>query len=88
MNSADKITAEHLARPAYVYVRQSSRDQVRHHLESQRRQYGLRERASELGWQDVVVIDDDLGKSGSTIDGRVGFQRLVAIVGLGQAGAV
>jgi len=88
MTSADKITAEHLSRPAYVYVRQSSRDQVRHHLESQRRQYGLRDRAHELGWQEVVVIDDDLGKSGSTIDGRVGFQRLVAIVGLGQAGAV
>ena len=88
MNNVDKIKAEHLSRPAYVYVRQSSRDQVRHHRESQRRQYGLRDRARELGWQEVEVIDDDLGKSGSTIDGRVGFQRLVAIVGLGQAGAV
>jgi len=88
MSSGEKITAEHLSRRAYVYVRQSSRDQVRHHVESQRRQYGLRERAHELGWQDVEVIDDDLGKSGSTIDGRVGFQRLVAIVGLGEAGAV
>jgi DNA invertase Pin-like site-specific DNA recombinase len=88
MSSREKIKAEHLSRPAYVYVRQSSRDQVRHHLESQRRQYGLRDRAHELGWHEVEVIDDDLGKSGSTIDGRVGFQRLVAIVGLGQAGAV
>lgn len=86
--SIEKITPEHLARPALVYVRQSSRDQVLHHKESQRRQYGLRERARALGWHEVTVIDDDLGRSGSSIAGRVGFQRLVATVSLGQAGAV
>jgi DNA invertase Pin-like site-specific DNA recombinase len=86
--SLDKIRPEHLARPAFVYVRQSSRDQVLHHKESQRRQYGLRDRAQQLGWQEVTVIDDDLGRSGASTAGRVGFQRLVATVSLGQAGAV
>ena len=86
--SLDKIRPEHVARPAFVYVRQSSRDQVLHHKESQRRQYGLQDRARQLGWQEVTVIDDDLGRSGSSTAGRVGFQRLVATVSLGQAGAV
>src|SRR5919106_1990256 len=86
--SSEKIRPEHLVRPAFVYVRQSTLDQVRHHQESQRRQYALAEHARALGWRDVIVIDDDLGKSGASASGRVGFQRLVATVGLGQAGSV
>jgi len=88
MMSREKIQPEHLARPAFVYVRQSTMGQVRHHHESQRRQYGLAEDARALGWRDVTVIDEDLGKSGASAAGRVGFQRLVATVGLGQAGAI
>jgi len=88
MSGSAKIRPEHLARPALVYVRQSTMDQVRHHQESRRRQYELAAHARALGWQDVVVIDDDLGKSGATAAGRVGFQRLVAEVSLGRAGAV
>jgi DNA invertase Pin-like site-specific DNA recombinase len=86
--SSEKIRSEHLARPAFIYVRQSTVGQVRHHPESQRRQYGLADHARTLGWREVVVIDDDLGKSGASASGRVGFQRLVATVGLGQAGGV
>jgi hypothetical protein len=59
-----KITSDHLARAAFVYVRQSSAYQVVNNLESQRRQYGLVERARQLGWEDVELIDDDLGRSG------------------------
>ena len=57
----NKITADHLARRACVYIRQSTPEQVRHNLESKRRQYGLVDRARALGWQDIDVIDDDLG---------------------------
>ncbi|HEY7870071.1 MAG TPA: recombinase family protein [Methylomirabilota bacterium] len=88
MRRSEKIRPEHLARPAFVYVRQSTVDQVRHHHESRRRQYDLAAGARALGWQAVVVIDEDLGKSGATIAGRTGFQRLVADVSLGRAGAV
>ena len=88
MMSREKIQPEHLARPAFVYVRQSTLDQVRHHHESQRLQYGLADQARALGWREVVIIDDDLGKSGAGAAGRVGFQRLVATVGLGQVGAI
>jgi DNA invertase Pin-like site-specific DNA recombinase len=88
MRRSDKIRPEHLARPALVYVRQSTVDQVRHHHESRRRQYDLAAEARALGWQAVVVIDEDLGKSAATTAGRTGFQRLVADVSLGRAGAV
>src|SRR5262245_1961166 len=88
MTSRDKIQSEHLTRPAFIYVRQSTIDQVRHRHESRRRQYGLADHARDLGWREVIVVDDDLGKSGASAVGRVGFQRLVATVGLGQAGAV
>jgi excisionase family DNA binding protein len=88
MISKDKIRAEHLHRAAFVYVRQSSLTQVRHHHESRRRQYDLQDHARGLGWSQVIVIDDDLGKSGATAAGRPGFQRLVAEVSLGHAGAV
>jgi excisionase family DNA binding protein len=86
--SSEKIHPEHLARPAFVYVRQSTFDQVRHHHESRRRQYDLQGHARTLGWTQVVLIDEDLGKSGATAVGRTGFQRLVAEVSLGHAGAV
>jgi DNA invertase Pin-like site-specific DNA recombinase len=82
-----KITPEHLARGAVVYIRQSTADQVINNLESQRRQYGLAGRARQLGWADVEVIDDDLGKSGGgTV--RPGFEKLLAAICEGRVGAV
>ena len=82
-----KITADHLKRHAVVYVRQSTLDQVQHNLESQRRQYGLADRARVLGWQEVTVIDDDLGRSGGGVH-RPGFERLLAVLCEGNVGAV
>jgi DNA invertase Pin-like site-specific DNA recombinase len=82
-----KISAEHLRRQAVVYVRQSTLDQVQHNLESQRRQYGLVDRARTLGWQEVTVIDDDLGRSGGGVH-RPGFERLLAVLCDGTVGAV
>jgi excisionase family DNA binding protein len=82
-----KITSEHLARTAFVYVRQSTAMQVAHNLESQRRQYGLVDRARQLGWQDVEVIDDDLGRSGGG-GRRPGFEKLLAAICEGRVGAV
>jgi len=88
--AASKVTAAHLARTAYLYVRQSSLRQVMHNTESTERQYALRQRAVALGWpaEQIVVIDTDQGQSGASADGREGFQRLVADVGLGKAGIV
>jgi Resolvase, N terminal domain len=83
----NKITADHLARRACVYIRQSTPGQVQHNLESQRRQYALVDRARSLGWQDVDVIDDDLGISGSGTR-RPGFERLLRALCDGQVGAV
>ncbi len=71
-----KISADHLSKRAYVYIRQSTLEQVHKNIESQRRQYALADRARELGWQDVEVIDDDLGRSGGGIK-RPGFERLL-----------
>jgi DNA invertase Pin-like site-specific DNA recombinase len=85
---SEKIRPSHLERAAYVYVRQSTMQQVRHNLESQRRQYGLRERARSLGFASVEVVDEDLGRSGSGREERPGFERLVAAVCRGQVGAV
>jgi excisionase family DNA binding protein len=82
-----KITPEHLARAAFVYVRQSTTYQVVNNLESQRRQYSLVDRARQLGWNDVQVVDDDLGKSGSGT-ARPGFERLLGAICEGQVGAV
>ena len=82
-----KITADHLSRRACVYIRQSTVDQVLHNLESQRRQYALAEHARKLGWQDVDVIDDDLGISGSGTS-RPGFERLLKALCEGRVGAV
>ena len=83
-----KLTNERLSRRAIVYVRQSSPGQVIHNQESQRRQYALVERARELGFKDTVVIDDDLGRSGSGLVERPGFQRLVGEVCTGEVGAI
>jgi len=85
-----KVTASHLARDAYLYVRQSSLRQVLENTESTQRQYALRERAVALGWsiEQVHVIDSDLGRSGAQSEGRDGFQHLVSQVALGQVGIV
>lgn len=89
MNAAE-IPSRYLRRRAAVYVRQSSPGQVANNLESQRRQYGLVDRATDLGWprELVVVIDDDQGVSGAGGSTRAGFERLVADVGLGEIGIV
>lgn len=86
----ERITTAHRAKLAYVYVRQSSPGQVRHHQESTALQYRLVERAALFGWprERVHVIDDDLGKSGTSSRDRQGFQTLIAEVGLGKAGLV
>ena len=82
-----KIAPEHVSRGAIVYIRQSTPGQVANNLESKRRQYGLADRARQLGWQDVTVIDDDQGHSGSgTV--RSGFEKLLVAVAAGQVGAV
>jgi len=83
-----KITPEHLRRRAIIYVRQSTPFQMMHNHESQRRQYGLADHARQLGFGVVDIIDEDLGKTGSGLVERPGFQRLVADVCSGQVGAV
>ena len=82
------VQPTHLRRPAVVYVRQSTAAQVEHHRESTRRQYDLTERARQLGWRpdQITVIDEDLGLSGATTQGRSGFARMTAQVALGQVG--
>jgi len=82
-----KITSEHLARSAVIYIRQSTADQVLNNHESRRRQYALVDRARALGWAAVEVIDDDLGRSGSGI-ARPGFEKLLAAICEGRVGAV
>ena len=85
-----QVESQHLQRKAYVYVRQSTMAQVERNTESLERQYELSDRAVALGWSagEVVVVDSDLGRSGKSTDGRDGFQRLVADVGLGRVGIV
>jgi DNA invertase Pin-like site-specific DNA recombinase len=83
-----KLTVDHLRRRALVYIRQSTPDQVLHHQESTRRQYGLVDQARALGFEKVGVIDEDLGRTGSGLVERPGFQRLVAEVCSGEVGAV
>jgi len=87
---SEKVSRRHLDRLAMVYVRQSTVRQVLEHRESTRMQYQLKERAQELGWAEdrVVVIDDDLGKSGATAEGRLGFQRLIAEVTVDHVGII
>jgi DNA invertase Pin-like site-specific DNA recombinase len=88
--AAGKVTAGHLARSAYLYVRQSTLRQVLTNTESTARQYALRQRAVALGWPAgrVITIDADQGQSGASAADREGFQRLVADVGMGRAGIV
>src|SRR5258707_8598375 len=85
-----KVKSWHLDRSAIVYVRQSTLQQVAEHQESAARQYALAGRAVELGWprDRVLVIDDDLGRSGQSAEGRPGFQRLLAEVALDHIGLI
>ena len=87
---SDKIRAGHCDRQAVVYVRQSTLRQIEHNRESTRLQYALTDRACQLGWrpEQIVVIDDDLGRSAASALDRPGFQRLVAEVGFGHIGLV
>ncbi len=82
-----KISAEHLSRQACVYIRQSTPGQVQNNVESQRRQYALVDRARALGWEDIKIIDDDLGRSGSGTR-RPGFEQLLRVLCEGTVGAV
>jgi DNA invertase Pin-like site-specific DNA recombinase len=88
--AAGKVTAGHLARAAYLYVRQSTLRQVLTNTESTARQYALRQKAIALGWpaEQVITIDVDQGQSGASAADREGFQQLVAEVGMGRAGIV
>jgi DNA invertase Pin-like site-specific DNA recombinase len=90
MPAFDLIQPHHLTRRAAIYVRQSSPHQVLTNTESQRLQYAMRQRARELGWheEDVLVVDDDTGRSATTTAGRLGFQQLAAQVGLGTIGVI
>ena len=90
MTDLSKIKPAHTQRGAFVYVRQSTAAQVEHNRESTQRQYALVDRAVELGWQreQVSVVDEDLGLSGSSTDKRSGFARLIAAVALRLAGIV
>jgi DNA invertase Pin-like site-specific DNA recombinase len=85
-----KVTATHLKRNAYLYIRQSTLRQVFENTESTQRQYALQQNAVALGWsqEKIIVIDSDLGQSGASAVDRKGFQRLVAEVGMGRAGIV
>ena len=85
-----KIQEHHRSKPAYIYLRQSTPSQVRHHQESTERQYALREKALELGWSESLIrtLDRDLGKTGTEITRREDFKTLVTDVSLGQVGAV
>jgi DNA invertase Pin-like site-specific DNA recombinase len=79
----NKIKPQHLSRKAVLYIRQSSAYQVANNLESQRLQYGMRERLEQFGWNNIEVIDEDLGQSASGSVVRSGFERLVAAVCMG-----
>jgi len=85
-----KISENHRSKPAYIYIRQSTMAQVRHHQESTERQYALRQKALELGWNETTIriLDRDLGVSGTQMTGREDFKTLVADVSMRQVGAV
>jgi len=89
-HAAVKITSQHLAKKAILYIRQSTLRQVYENTESTLRQYALKERLYALGWRqdDIIVIDQDLGHSGAEAENREGFQRLVSEVTNGKAGAI
>jgi len=90
LGEAEKVSAGHLKRNAYLYVRQSTMRQVVENSESTKRQYALRQRAIALGWHPdrIVVIDSDLGQSGASAAEREGFQKLVGEVGMDHVGLV
>jgi DNA invertase Pin-like site-specific DNA recombinase len=90
MTDPSKIKLTHTQRAAYVYIRQSTPGQVEHNRESTARQYALADRACRLGWpqQQVVIVDEDLGLSGSSTDKRSGFVRLTSEVALAHVGIV
>src|SRR6266850_2413671 len=90
MNTSELITANHVARKAIIYIRQSSPHQVLTNQESLRLQYALEQRAQDLGWrpEDIEVIDADLGITGRSTQGRDGFKEVVAQVTLGQVGII
>ena len=90
MSSPAKVESRHTRLRAVIYIRQSTPQQVLNNQEGTRRQYGLVERARQMGWPDanIRVIDDDLGLSGASSQQRLGFQRLVAAIGLGEVGIV
>ena len=85
-----KIQRTHLEKPVYIYIRQSSMAQVRHHQESTERQYALKDKALQLGWsaEMIRILDGDLGVSGAQMTGRKDFQTLVADVSMRKVGAV
>jgi Resolvase, N terminal domain len=85
---SDKIKPHHLGRKAILYVRQSSAHQVTHNQESRILQYAMRDRLCDLGWREIEVIDDDLGRSAAGAVTRAGFERMVAEVCLEKVGAV
>jgi DNA invertase Pin-like site-specific DNA recombinase len=85
---SEKIKPHHLQRKAILYVRQSSAYQVAHNLESQKLQYGMQKHLHQLGWREVEIVDDDLGRSAAGTVARAGFERMVAEVCLGKVGAV
>jgi DNA invertase Pin-like site-specific DNA recombinase len=88
--ATQKVTAGHLTRNAYLYVRQATPRHVVEDTESTQRQYALRQRALALGWpaEHIIVLDQDLGQSGASAADRAGFQILVSEIGLGRAGIV
>jgi len=85
---SDKVGPHHLERKAILYVRQSSPYQVTHNEESRRLQYAMRERLREFGWQEIEIVDEDLGQTATGVVTRDGFERMVADVCLGKVGAV
>ena len=90
MSDLSKIKPSHTARQAFIYIRQSSVSQVEHNRESTARQYGLRDRAQQLGWtsDNIVIIDDDLGLSGASTNKRSGFTRMISEAALGHVGMI
>jgi DNA invertase Pin-like site-specific DNA recombinase len=85
---SEKVKPQHVARKAMLYVRQSSAYQVHHNLESQRLQYAMQDRLHHLGWREIDVVDEDLGRSAAGTVARAGFERMVAEVCLGNVGGV
>lgn len=85
---SEKIQAHHLVRKAILYVRQSSAYQVTHNQESRKLQYAMKERVRQMGWREIEIVDEDLGRSAAGTVTRSGFERMVAEVCLGKVGAV